>query len=87
MWIFLLAGAVLLLAAVGLAYPLLMQRPESYLSPQAASTPFSERDALLEAMSELETEYAGGKLSDTDYGREKERLQRQYLEVVRGEPA
>jgi len=79
----LFSGAVLAVAALAVAWPLLFQALEPYSIPQAVSTPFSERDALLEALSELELEYQAGKLSETDYAAAKARYERDYVEVMR----
>lgn len=77
--LFLVSAGVLLLAFTVLAYPLLFQSTETYHSRDGVSTEFSERDALLEAMSELEVEYQSGKLSATDYEAAKTRYQGEYL--------
>lgn len=82
----LLSLAVLILAGAAIAYPLFFHKLEPFLAPHLPDTPFSERDSLLEAMSELELEYHGGKVSEEDYAREKNRLQRSYIEAVRDEP-
>ena len=82
MGIWIVSALVLLAAGALIAYPLLWRNLEPFLIAEAASTPFSERDSLLEAMSELELEYGGGKISEDDYRREQGRLQRQYLAAV-----
>jgi hypothetical protein len=80
----LFGGAVLLLAALVVAWPLLFQPLEPYAAPGAASTPFSERDALLEALSELEREYHAGKLSEDDFRAAKARYEREYVRATKG---
>ena len=84
MWVFVAAALVFIMAGIVLAVPLFFQNLEPFLTPDSAGTAFSESDALLEAMSELELEYLGGKVNETDYDREKIRLQREYLEVRQG---
>jgi hypothetical protein len=81
--LFLISGGLLLLAAAILAYPLLFEPVEPYQSGGAVSTPFSERDALLEAMSELELEYQAGKLAQADYEAAQARYQREYVRIVK----
>lgn len=73
---------MLLVAVAILAYPLVIQRLESYRVSHETSTAFSERDALLDAMSDLELEFRAGKITAGDYEREKARLQRAYLSAV-----
>lgn len=80
--LFLVSAGVLLLALAVVAYPLVFQRVEALHSGEAISTEFSERDALLEAMSELELEYQSGKLSRTDYEGAKARYQTEYATLV-----
>lgn len=80
--LFLISGGVLLFALAVLAYPLLFQAVEAYRSGQGVSTEFSERDALLEAMSELELEYQAGKIAQSDYEAAKARYQGEYLALV-----
>lgn len=82
MWVFVTSAAVLLAAVAILAYPLVIQRLESYRVAHETSTSFSERDALLEAMSDLELDFRAGKITAGDYEREKARLQRAYLAAV-----
>ena len=77
--LFLMSAGILLLALAVVAYPLLFQPVEAYGSERAVSTAFSERDALLEAMSELELEYLSGKLAQADYDAAKARYQGEYI--------
>ena len=80
--LFLISGGLLLLAATIVAWPLFFHRVEPYRAEDEVSTPFSERDALLEALSELEQEYLAGKLGQGDYEAAKARYQRDYLTLV-----
>ena len=83
----LFSGAVLAIAGLAAAWPLLFQRVEPYRAGRAQSTEFSERDALLEAMSELELEYQSGKLSEADYRAAKSRYEREYVRLPLSAPA
>jgi hypothetical protein len=80
--LFLISGGLLLLAAAIVAWPLLFHHVEPYRAEDEVSTPFSERDALLEALSELELEYQAGKLAQADYESAKARYERDYLALV-----
>jgi cytochrome c-type biogenesis protein CcmI len=82
MWIFAASIALLLLAAAAVSYPLLRHRLEPYDLPDLPDDDFNERDALLEALSDLEESRLAGKLSAEDYAAQKERLQRRYIMVV-----
>lgn len=70
---------LLLAAAVLLSLPLWVGPGQSYAPEQAPAPSHTERDALLEALSELELSYGAGKLSPEDYAHQKARLQREYL--------
>jgi hypothetical protein len=84
MWMFVAAVLVLLVAAAAISYPLLMQRLEPYDLPELPDESFSERDALLEALSDLEDSFHAGKVSEGDYAVQKQRLELRYIEVVEG---
>ena len=86
MWIFALSALILLAAAAAVAYPLVFQRVVPLEVERASSSQFNERTALLEALSELESEYGAGKVSESDYRRHKARYQRDYLALA-GEAA
>lgn len=76
-------GILLLIAAAGfITVPLLFHRAEPFTPADPKVADFQERDALLDAMSELELSYGGGKISEADYKRQKLSLQREYLSVV-----
>ena len=70
---------LLLAAAVLLSLPLVAMGGQPYVMEEPPAPSFTERDALLEAMSELELSHGAGKLSREDYERQKARLQREYL--------
>ena len=82
MVLFLLSGLVLLLAAAVIAYPLVFAALEPHIMAAPTEAEYAESDALLEALSELELSRGSGKLSQEDYGNQKLRLQKQYLEAV-----
>ena len=84
MWMIVFAMVVLLVAAGVISIPLMARRIEPYDLPDLPDESFSERDALLEAMSDLEASYRQGKVSEDDYTAQKHRLQLQYIEVVEG---
>lgn len=79
MTMLLIAGLILLAIAAVVSYPLIFQPLEPYATPSAAAAEFSERDALLEALSDLELSFRTGKLSDADFQAQKLQLERQYL--------
>ncbi len=71
---------LMLLAAAGLlSLPLWAAPGQPYALQHSPAPAFTERDALLEALSELELAFGGGKLSPEDYERQKAGLQREYL--------
>ncbi len=81
---FIIAGAVLVAAVLIISYPLIFGAMESYRAESAPGAEYSERDGLLEAMSELEISFQTGKLSASDYEQQKARLRRQYLGAPEG---
>ncbi|HKI99200.1 MAG TPA: hypothetical protein VKB51_12070 [bacterium] len=84
MWMLVAAVLLLLVLAGVIGYPLFMTRLEPYALPDLPDESFSERDALLEALSDLEESYHAGKVSETDYSAQKQRLELQYIEVTEG---
>ncbi len=87
MWIFLFGVVVLVVVAVIVSYPLVFHRLEPYAHPDVPEEPFNERDALLDALGDLESSHRAGKLSDADYATQKARLELRYIEVVEAEGA
>lgn len=75
---------LLLLSALIVSYPLLAEAVERYTPERAEPEAFTERDALLEALSDLELSWQGGKLSEQDYEAEKARLEGEYIRLVEG---
>ena len=88
MWMLGVIALVLLVAAAVISYPLLFHRLEPYALPELPDESFSERDSLLEALSELEQAFRAGKISRVDYEAQRGRLERGYVELVEreGEP-
>ena len=84
MWMLVISVVLLLVAAVVVSLPLLRGTLEPYALEHAEDDDFSERDALLDALSDLEESYGVGKLSQADYDAQKQRLQLRYIEVVEG---
>ena len=86
MGLFIIAAGLLLLLALVISIPLFRHPLEPYLAPgleeEDHEEVFSERDAILEMLSDLETSKGSGKLSEGDYLQEKTDLQRRYLELV-----
>ncbi len=76
---FIIAAAVLVAAVLIVSYPLIFNAMESHRAEPTPGAEYSERDALLEAMSELEGSFQTGKLSAADYEHQKAGLRRQYL--------
>ena len=64
-----------------ITYPLFFQPLRKYQLPVPDAEEFSQRDALLAALSELEEGKLMGRLSRADYQQQKLVLQRQYLAV------
>ena len=81
-WVYAFAGLVLLLVAVAVSYPLFFQRLEAYHLTDVPEAEFSERDALLEALSELEYSHAAGKVSAPDYEAQRAELEARYMQVT-----
>jgi len=80
--VYALSVVVLLLAAALISYPLVFQRLEPYRGERPEGRDFSERDALLEALAELELSFHGGKLSQADYQHQRARLETQYIRAA-----
>ena len=84
MLLFVIAGIVVAGAVLVVSYPLVLRPLEPYAAPPDPEAEYSDRDALLEAMSELEVSQQTGKLSQADYEEQKNRMERQYLNTVQG---
>ncbi|MDH4246794.1 MAG: hypothetical protein OEW39_03155 [Deltaproteobacteria bacterium] len=82
MLIFILAALVLLMCAMVVAFPLVFEQLETYGVEEADPDEFDERDALLDALSELEQDYKSGKLSKAVFETQQAHLQQGYLEEL-----
>ena len=74
--------ALILASIAVVSFPLIFQSLESHTLADGIDTEYRERDALLEALNELEISYYTGKLSDSDYAGQKAQMENQYLRVV-----
>jgi len=82
MILFLISALILLTVAAVISFPLIFHSLENYNAPLSAEAEFSHRDALLEALSELELSLKTGKLSEADFEAQKTFLEAQYLEEI-----
>lgn len=80
--LFVVAVLVLLLAVAVVSYPLVFQAAEPYALPSLPPAEFSERDALLDAIDDLEHSFHSGKLSAADYEAQRARLELQYVAAL-----
>ena len=62
-----------------ITYPLFCSKLQSYQLPEVASEDYSQADSWLSALSDLEDDYSFGRISNPDYQRQKNFLQRSYL--------
>jgi hypothetical protein len=76
------AAVILLLAVLVVSYPLLFQKAEPYVLPRQLPSEFSERDALLDAIDDLEHSFHSGKVSQADYEAQRARLEVQYVALL-----
>ncbi len=60
-------------------FPLYWNRLQNYELPSVTNQDFSEADAWLSALSDLEDEYLLGRINKADYQQQKIFLQRSYL--------
>ncbi|MCH8074991.1 MAG: hypothetical protein IIC64_04140 [SAR324 cluster bacterium] len=81
-WMLSIAALVLLAALAVVTYPFFFEEVEPYRLAESPEDAFSERDTLLEALSDLELAHGAGKLSPADYQTEKALLENRYIEVV-----
>jgi hypothetical protein len=80
--LFAVAIVLLLLAVAVVSYPLVFQPAEPYALPKLPPSEFSERDALLDAIDDLEHSFHSGKVSQADYEAQRARLEVQYVAVL-----
>ena len=82
-WIF---AVIVILGAVGvITYPLFRSKILKYEIPEIYQLDTSQADFCLTALSDLEDDYALGRLSESDYNYQKFFLQRNYLKLQKKE--
>ena len=73
-------AVIVILGSVGvITYPLFMSKIQKYEIPENNQLNTSQSDFCLNALSDLEDDYALGRLSESDYNQQKIFLQRNYL--------
>ena len=85
MWIIIAALGMFVISVVVISFPLVRDSLEYFDERESDDEEYSERDALLEALSDLELSFDTGKISEAAYKNQKLELQKQYLKVVEGE--
>ena len=79
-------AVVVILGSVGVTtYPLFKSKIKKYEIPENYQLDTSQADFCLTALSDLEDDYALGRLSESDYDHQKIFLQRNYLKLERKE--
>ena len=82
-WIF---AVIVILGAVGvITYPLFRSKILKYEILEIYQLDTSQADFCLTALSDLEDDYALGRLSESDYNYQKIFLQRNYLKLQKKE--
>ena len=77
---------IVILGSVGvITYPLFRSRIKKYEIPENYQLDSSQADFCLTALSDLEYDYALGRLSESDYDQQKIFLQRNYLKLRKKE--
>ena len=75
-------AVIVILGSVGvITYPLFRSKIERYEIPENNQIDSSQADLCLTALSDLEDDYAFGRLSESDYNQQKIFLQRKYLNL------
>ena len=73
---------IVFLVSVGvITYPLFKNKIQKYEIPENYQLDSSQVDFCLTALSDLEDDYALGRLSESDYNQQKIILQRNYLNL------
>ena len=79
-------AVIVILGAVGvISYPLFRSKIQKYEISDNYQPDSSQADFFLTALSDLEDDYALGRLSESDYNQQKIFLQRNYLKLQRKE--
>ena len=75
-------AVIVILVSVGvITYPLFRSKIQKYEIPENYQLDTSQADFWLTALSDLEDDYAFGRLSELDYNQQKIFLQRNYLKL------
>ena len=75
-------AVIVILGSVGvITYPLFRSEIQKYEIPENYQLDTSQADFFLTALSDLEDDYAIGRLSESDYNQQKIFLQRNYLKL------
>ena len=79
-------AVIVILGSVGvITYPLFRNKIHKYEIPEDYQLDTSQADFYLTALSDLEDDYALGRLSESDYNQQKIFLQRNYLKLQKKE--
>ena len=79
-------AVIVILWSVGvITYPLFRSKIQKYEIPENYQLDTSKADFFLTALSDLEDDYALGRLSELDYDQQKIFLQRDYLKLQKKE--
>jgi len=79
-------AAIVILGSVGvITYPLFRSKIQKYEILENHQLDTSQADFWLTALSDLEDDYALGRLSESDYNQQKIFLQRNYLKLQKKE--
>ena len=79
-------AVIVILGSVGVVtYPLFRSKIQKYEIPENFQLDTSQADFCLTALSDLEEDYAFGRLSESDYNQQKIFLQRNYLKLQKKE--
>ena len=79
-------SVIVILVSVGvITYPLFMSKIHKFEIHENYQLDTSQADFCLTALSDLEDDYALGRLSESDYNKQKIFIQRNYLKLQRKE--
>ena len=79
-------AVIIISCSVGvITYPLFRSKIQKYEIPENSQLDFSQADFCLTALSDLEDDFALGRLSDSDYDQQKIFLQKNYLKLQKKE--
>ena len=79
-------AVIVILGSVGvITYPMFRSKIQKYEIPEDYQLDTSQADFYLTALSDLEDDYALGRLSESDYNQQKIFLQKNYLKLQKTE--